>query len=184
MDFKEKVISTNEIYNGRIIKLHVKEVECPNGRIAKRELVLHPGGVGIVPVDEKGNVYMVRQYRIPYDSNMLEIPAGKLDLKEEADNAAVRELKEETGITANEIIFMGNFYPSVGFLNENLRLYVALGLSFGETDPDEDEFCDVVKIHINKLVDMIMNNEIKDGKTIAAIFMAREYLKNNKKEIL
>ncbi|MBQ4146172.1 MAG: NUDIX hydrolase [Clostridia bacterium] len=178
MELREKTLKTDEIYKGYVIRLEVSQVECPNGNIAEREIVRHPGGVAVVAVDKDENVYMVKQYRIPYDEIILEVPAGKLDKGENPDDAAERELREETGIVAENITFLGSFYPSVGFCDENLRMYVATGLSFGETDMDEDEFVQLEKIHIDKLTEMIMNNQIKDGKTIAAIFKAREYLKN------
>lgn len=176
MDIREKTIDSKPIYDGKIIKVALDTVVCPNGRQALREIVRHPGGVAVVPVDDNGYVYMVRQYRIPYDKILLEVPAGKLDKGENPDVAAGRELREETGLSAQKLTFMGSFYPSVGFCDENLRMYLATGLTLGETDPDEDEFVDVEKIHIDALINMIMSNEICDGKTIAAIFKARELL--------
>jgi ADP-ribose pyrophosphatase len=180
MDYREKITETKTIYKGKIISLDVNEVICPNGKTSSREIVHHPGGVAVAAIDEQGFVYMVRQYRIPYDKIMLEVPAGKLDPGENPDDAVKRELMEETGITAEEITFLGNFYPSVGFCDENLRMYIASGLSFGKTNPDEDEFVSVEKIHISALTDMIMNNEINDGKTIAVILKAKEFLNQNK----
>ncbi len=177
MELREKTIDSEKIYDGAIIKLTLDTVICPNGAQAKREIVRHPGGVGVVPVDEDGYVYMVRQYRIPYDEIILEIPAGKLDKGEDIAAAAARELREETGLRAEKLQFMGEFYPSVGFCDERLRMFLATGLSQGETDLDEDEFVDLEKLHIDKLFEMIMNNEIKDGKTIAALLKARELLR-------
>lgn len=177
MELREKTIDSEKIYDGAIIKLTLDTVICPNGAQAKREIVRHPGGVGVVPMDEDGYVYMVRQYRIPYDEIILEIPAGKLDKGEDIAAAAARELREETGLRAEKLQFMGEFYPSVGFCDERLRMFLATGLSQGETDLDEDEFVDLEKLHIDKLFEMIMNNEIKDGKTIAALLKARELLR-------
>ena len=176
MDIREKTIDSKPIYDGKIIKVTLDTVVCPNGREALREIVRHPGGVAVVPVDDNGYVYMVRQYRIPYDKILLEVPAGKLDKGENPDVAAERELREETGLSTQNLTFMGCFYPSVGFCDENLHMYLATGLSQGATDPDEDEFVDVEKIHIDTIINMIMKNEICDGKTIAAIFKARELL--------
>ena len=177
MDIREKTVSSEVRYDGKIIKLHIDKVICPNGKEALREIVRHPGGVAVVPVDDEGYVYMVRQYRIPYDAIMLEVPAGKLDKGENPDVAAERELREETGLVAEKIISLGNFYPTVGFCDEDLRMYIATGLKQGEADPDDDEFVEVEKIHIDTLADMIMNNEIRDGKTIASVLKAREYIR-------
>ena len=173
MDYSEKIKQSSVIYEGSIIKVTEHIVTCPNGKDAHREIVHHPGGVGVVPIDDDGYVYMVKQYRIPYDKMMMEIPAGKLDKGENPDVAARRELREETGLIADNLEFIGHFYPSVGFCDEDLRMYVATGLKQGETDPDDDEFVDVEKIHIDEVVNMIMNNQISDGKTIAAILKAK-----------
>ena len=177
MDLKEKTIKSEKIYDGRIIKVSVDTVITPGGREATRELIHHPGGVGVVAIDEEGMIYLVEQYRIPYDEMLLEIPAGKLDPGEtDTQKASERELREETGLRADTMEFMGNFYPSVGFLDEDLRLYLAKGLSMGETDPDEDEYINLVRIPFKEAVEMVMDNRIKDGKTIAAILKAHNLI--------
>jgi len=174
MNLREKTIDTKEIYKGRVISLSVDTVVTPGGNEATRELVHHPGGVAVVAIDNDDMIYLVRQYRIPYDDILLEIPAGKLDSKEEnPKDAAARELSEETGLVAKEIKHIGDFYPSVGFLDENLRLFVATGLSEGQTHPDEDEYLDVVKMPFDEAVKLVVDGTIKDGKTIAGILKAK-----------
>ena len=174
MNLREKTIDTKEIYKGRVISLSVDTVVTPGGNEATRELVHHPGGVAVVAIDNDDMIYLVRQYRIPYDDILLEIPAGKLDSKEEnPKDAAARELSEETGLVAKEIKHIGDFYPSVGFLDENLRLFVATGLSEGQTHPDEDEYLDVVKMPFDEAVKLVIDGTIKDGKTIAGILKAK-----------
>ena len=177
MDYKEIIVKENRVYNGMIINLNVDTVILPNGREAKREVVHHPGGVGVVAVDNEGYVYLVEQFRVPYNTMMLEIPAGKLDKgNEDIESAARRELSEETGLEAENIQFIGEFYPSVGYTDENLRLFVATGLTFKNSHPDEDEFVNLKKYHFDDAVKMVMDGTVKDGKTIAAILMAKNLL--------
>lgn len=172
----EKTVSTKKIFSGNILEFKVDTVELPGGALATRELVHHPGGVAVVPVDNDGYVYLVRQYRKPYDEAVLEIPAGKRDKGEDPLIGAKRELSEETGLEAGQFIDLGSFYPSPGYVDEVIYLYLAKDLKKGEAHPDEDEFVENEKIHIDTLVDMIMNNKIKDGKTIAAVLKAKMYL--------
>ncbi len=169
----EKTVSTNKIFKGNVLEFKVDTVELPDGTKATRELVHHPGGVAVVAVDDEGFVYLVRQYRKPYDEAVLEIPAGKRDKGEEPLVGAKRELSEETGLEADEYIDLGTFYPTPGYTDEIIYLYMARGLKKGEAHPDDDEYVENEKIHIDTLVDMIMSNEIKDGKTIAAILKAK-----------
>ncbi len=172
----EKTIASKQIFKGRVLEFKVDTVELPDGSTASRELVSHPGGLAVIPVDDEGYVYLVRQFRKPYDDAVLEIPAGKRDKGEEPIIGAKRELAEETGLEADEYIDLGQFYPTPGYTNEVIYLYLAKGLKQGEAHPDDDEFVEVEKIHIDTLVGMIMNNEIKDGKTIAAVLKAKLHL--------
>ena len=174
MNLREKTIKSEKIYEGRVISMSVDTVITPGGNEATRELIHHLGGVGVVAIDSDNMVYLVEQYRIPYDDILLEIPAGKLDGKgEDPVKAAERELSEETGLSADELIYMGDFYPSVGFLDENLRMFMASGLHQGDTHPDEDEYLNIVKMPFDKAIDMVLRGEIKDGKTIAALLKAK-----------
>ena len=157
------------------MKARLDEVELPNGKTAPREVCEHVGGVGILPIDRNGNIILVRQFRYPYDAEILEIPAGKLD-HGEAESAAdcgVRELKEETGCTAGRIVPLGCVYPSPGFLTEVVHLFAALDLTDGEMQPDEDEFVEVVRLPIAEVEAMVSRDEIRDAKTLAALYRAK-----------
>ncbi|MBR3933461.1 MAG: NUDIX hydrolase [Clostridia bacterium] len=175
----EKTVSTRPVFKGNVLEFKVDTVELPDGSLATRELVCHPGGVAVVPVDESGYVYLVRQYRKPYDEAVLEIPAGKRDKGEDPLCGAKRELGEETGLIAKEYINLGEFYPSPGYVDEVIYLYLATGLKEGQAHPDEDEYVENEKIHIDTLCQMIMENKIKDGKTIAAVLKAKMYMDKN-----
>ena len=175
----EKTVSTEPIFKGKVLEFKVDTVELPGGVLATRELVCHPGGVAVVPVDDNGYVYLVKQYRKPYEEAVTEIPAGKRDKGEDPLTGAKRELSEETGLVADNYIDLGEFYPSPGYVDEVIFLYLATGLKDGEAHPDEDEYVEREKIHIDTLCQMIMENKIKDGKTIAAVLKAKYYIDNN-----
>lgn len=180
MNLKEKQTASNQIYHGRIISLYNDEIELPDGRPAFREYVKHPGGICVVPVTDDNEVLLVRQYRYPYGEEVVEIPAGKRDSREEDTlSGGKRELKEELGVTADRFVFLGEFYPTPGYTDEVIYMYAAFGLHFGETDPDDDEFIEPEKHHIDTLVDMILKGEIKDGKTQAAVLKTKLLIDKN-----
>ena len=171
---REKQLSYQYFFEGKIMKARLDEVLLPNGRRARREVCEHVGGVGVLPVDRSGNIILVRQFRYPYDTELLEIPAGKLDHGAEDFTACgARELKEETGCTAGRIVPLGAQYPSPGFLTEVVHLFAALDLTEGEMQPDEDEFVEVVRVPIAEVEAMIARDEIRDAKTIVAMYRAR-----------
>ncbi|MBQ7108202.1 MAG: NUDIX hydrolase [Clostridia bacterium] len=178
MNLEEKQLSFEYKFKGRIINLRVDEALLPNGATASREIVEHNGGICVVPLTENNEILMVEQFRYPYGEVVLEIPAGKRDGNEEPLDGGKRELKEETGATAESYTFLGELYPSPGYCGEIIYMYLAKGLSYGETDPDEDEFLNVKKIPLEKAVDMIMKGEIKDAKTQTAILKVERMLKN------
>ena len=182
MDFFEQRIDRDDKYHGIIVDVHLDHVRLNDGSISRREVVEHPGGVTILPVEEAGNCYMVRQFRYPAGHMMLEAPAGKLEYGEDHRECAVRELSEETGFSADELIYLGGFYTSPGFSSELLHIYLALGLHAGESHRDEREFLDVEKIPLRQLSDMVMANEIEDAKTIIAILKAVKVLKERAKQ--
>lgn len=170
MNLEEKQINAEYIYNGRIINLRKDNALLPNGNTAVREVIEHPGGVCVAALTDENELLLVRQYRYPYSEIIMEIPAGKRDSKDENPlQCGIRELKEETGAEAEKFVFLGELYPSPGYCDEIIWLYAATGLTFGETNPDEDEFLAVEKIPLEAVVEMIMKGEIKDAKTQAAV---------------
>lgn len=179
MDYTEKTAATHDIYRGRIVYLHEDEVTLPDGSPARREIVEHSGGVAIVPLDGEGNVYCVRQYRYAVREHLLELPAGKLNEGEDPKACAVRELSEETGLSADELIYLGAVYPSPGYCRETLHMYLARGLKSGRQHLDEGEFLDVEKHSLEKLAEMSLSGEIKDAKTVIAILKTKLYIDGN-----
>lgn len=169
MDLTEKPIKQDYVYKGKIVNIRVDDALLPNGNTALREVVEHNGGVMVAPLDNEGYLYFVEQFRYPYMELVTELPAGKLEKGEDPLAAGIRELKEETGAKAQKIISLGKLYPSPGYCGEIIHLYLATGLSFGEQNPDEDEFLDVKKIHLNDAVNMVMAGELPDSKTQVAI---------------
>lgn len=178
MDFTEKRIDGKTVYEGVIVDVTLDNAELVNGRRVKREVVHHPGGVTVLPIDDEGFCYCVRQFRYPFGKMLLEAPAGKLEKSENPRECAERELSEETGFSADELIYLGPSYTSPGFSTEVLHIYLALGLHEGESHPDEGEFLSVEKHHISELHELVMKGEIQDGKTIIAVLKAKNILDN------
>ena len=176
MDYTEKTLSTEQIYNGHIINVRVEKVELPDGRISSRELVGHLGGVGIIAVDENHQVFMVSQYRIAARSMMLEIPAGKLEKGEDPLECGKRELIEETGYKAKDFVHLGEYYATPGYCEEKLNIYLAQGLEFVGQHLDDGEFLKVKKYSLDDLYSMVMENKIYDAKTAIAILKAKAIL--------
>ncbi len=175
MKLEEKTVKKNYIYEGRIINLRRDDAELPDGRPCVREVVEHNGGVCVAALTDDEELIFVRQFRYPYMDILLELPAGKLEKGEDAFPAGKRELLEETGYEAAEYDFLGKFYPSCGYTDEIIYLYLAKNLTFKGQHLDDDEFVDLEKIPLKKAVQMVLNNEIPDGKTQAAIL--KTYLK-------
>ena len=173
---RERHTGSELIYDGRILHLYRDDILLPNGKPADRELIRHVGAVCVIPVTDDGCAVMERQYRYPVDEVVLEIPAGKLDSKQEDhEEAARRELKEETGYTAKELIPLGKFYPACAYSDETIWMYLAKGLELGERNPDEDEFLDVELIPLKDLVTEVLAGRIPDAKTQIAILKAAAY---------
>ena len=178
-EFTETEKSSELIFDGKVLHLYRDEIYLPNGKEGFREYCRHIGAVCVVPVTDEGEIICVRQYRYAVGKTMLEIPAGKLDSRDEIPlDAAVRELREETGAIAKKITYMGEYFSSPAILDERIYMFLAEGLEFGETDFDEDEFIEIVKIPVDELVGMIMRGEVIDGKTQAAVMRAALAINN------
>ena len=164
------------VYRGKIINVRRDEVVFPNGNESSREVVEHRGAVAVAAVDSEGYIYLVRQFRYAFGEELLEIPAGKLEEGEESAHleAAIRELREETGLKADEMDYLGVIYPSVGMLTERIYLYLARGLTQDEMDLDEDEFLNVERIPVGELEKMARRGEIRDAKTLCALFLIQD----------
>lgn len=175
---EEKTLSTEPIFEGKIIKVQVDEVELPDGKRSKREIVKHPGAVAILPITKDGKIVMVEQYRKPLERTLVEIPAGKLEPGEDPEQTAHRELEEETGYVCEKLTYIISFYTSPGFANEIVHLYLAEGLSKKENAKvaDEDEFVELMEMTLEEAEQYIKENKIADAKTVYAI----QYLKLKK----
>lgn len=182
MDFFEKTISSQRIYDGKIIGVRKDTVELQDGRKASREVVEHSGGVCVIALDEDKNVLFVRQFRYPNNSVILEIPAGKLNPGEDHYECGKRELEEETGYLCSEYRHIATIYPSPAYVGEIIHVYFASGLIKSEQKLDEGEFLSVEKIPLEKAFQMVMNDEIYDAKTQIAILKVWAMLDNDKKD--
>lgn len=169
MDLKEETLSTKTIFSGKIIDVNLTEVKLPNGKKAEREIVKHPGAVGILAITEENKIVLIKQFRKAIDKTIIEIPAGKLEKNEDPKDCAFRELKEETGYKATEMIPLTKIYTSPGFANEVIHLYKAEGIKAGESKPDEDEFVELLELSFVEIEELITSGELIDAKTLIAI---------------
>lgn len=169
IDMAERTIDSTTVFDGRIIRVKVDNVMLPDGRPASREVVCHNGGCSVVPITKQGEVILVKQFRYPYMEEVYEIPAGKLELGEDPADCAVRELREETGCKAEKVIDLGYIYPTPGYSNEKIYMYLALNLERGEMCLDDGEFLVLESFSIDDALKMIADSRIRDAKTIIGI---------------
>ncbi|TXL67913.1 NUDIX hydrolase [Cerasibacillus terrae] len=169
--FFEKTTKTKPIFKGKVVQLQVDDVELPNGEMAKREIIRHPGAVAVIPVTKEGKIVFVKQYRKPLEKVLIEIPAGKLESGEAPEKTAVRELEEETGFTTNDLTFVTSFYTSPGFADELMYIYLTTELEALEQPPagDEDEFIELIELTLEEAKQYVKENKIHDAKTNFAI---------------
>ncbi|WP_106497334.1 NUDIX hydrolase [Lentibacillus sp. Marseille-P4043] len=169
--FEEKTIKTEKIYDGKVVKLQVDDVTLPDGNTAKRELIKHPGAVGIIPITKDKKIIFVEQYRKPLEKSLVEIPAGKLEAGEKPEITAVRELEEETGYTTNQLKYVASFYTSPGFADELMHLYMTdqLEALTEKVAGDDDEFVELVELTLEEAKQYVKEQRIHDAKTNYAI---------------
>ena len=173
----EERVCGEDIFDGVILHVRRDKVKLPGGEVKTRELIRHVGAVCVVPVTDKGEIIVERQFRYPVNKVITEIPAGKLDsLSENRLEAAKRELKEETGIEASEWTCLGDYYSAAAYSDEAVTMYMARGLSYGEQNLDPGEYLNVFSLPLEELVEEIMSGKIADGKTQAAILKAARIL--------
>ena len=167
---EEKMVSSTPVFDGRILHVRDDVISLPNGKSAPREVIGHNGAVCIVPLLPNGEIIMEYQYRYAVGEVMVEIPAGKLDSRQEDPLAAAkRELREETGAVAEKWTYLGQYIPSPAILEERIYMYLAEDISFTECDYDDDEFMTLTRVPLSYAVEKVMRGEIPDGKTQAAL---------------
>lgn len=173
MKLTEKRLSGETVFDGKIMHVRRDIVELSDGSETFREVVDHSGGVCVLALDDEGKALMVSQFRYPFERVLREIPAGKLERGEDPDEAAKRELREETGAVAGRMERLGEIYPTPAYCGEIIRMYLARELTFGENDLDEGEFLDVDRVPFDTLVEQVLSGEIRDAKTVAAVLKAK-----------
>ncbi|PKO12361.1 MAG: ADP-ribose pyrophosphatase [Chloroflexi bacterium HGW-Chloroflexi-10] len=174
MDFK--IINRETIYSTRAFEVQKILMQLPNQKQRHYDLVVHTGAVTIVPVDHEGNIWFVTQYRLGAETSLLELPAGTLDPGEDPLDCAAREIREEIGMAAGRLQFLGDFYMAPGYSSEHMYVYLAFDLYPQALEPDSDEFLHISKMPLPEAYRMIRNSELKDGKSLAAMLMAQPFL--------
>lgn len=167
----EVFVSSQVGFTGRLLQVKIDTVTLPNGKESSREVIKHPGAVGILPVLDDGSIVLVKQYRYPVGTVLYEIPAGKLDIGEAPEVCAPRELSEETGYKAKEWKLLTSIVTTPGFTDEVIHLYLAKGLTKEEQHTDEDEFIDLVVFKREQVKKMVLEKDIFDAKTLSALLL-------------
>lgn len=176
---EEKKVTSENVFDGVLLNVFSDQVELPDQTTSTREWIKHPGASAVVPVFEDGTIMLLKQFRYPPRKTFIEVPAGKIDPGESARSTAERELLEESGISCENLVEVGSFYPAIGYADEIIYVYVAWGLSVQEKNSDEDEFLLNHRIPFSKALRMIETGEIDDGKTICSLLQASLWWKKN-----
>jgi ADP-ribose pyrophosphatase len=173
---KHEILNRKTIYEGRIFDIQILETRLPNGKQAQYEVVSHAGAVALVPVDRDGNIWFVTQYRVAAGEDLIEIPAGILEPGEDPYAAAAREIREEIGQAPKSIEKLGEIFPTPGYSNEIIHIFLATELSPEQLDQDDDEFIEITAVPIDQALEMVRSGKIVDGKTLAALLLAQAHL--------
>ncbi|WP_294752161.1 NUDIX hydrolase [uncultured Ruminococcus sp.] len=176
MHLQEKTISSDLIYEGPIFTITHDKAELENSKTAVRDVLHHNGGVCVIPITENNEIFLVKQFRYPFQTVTREVPAGKLEKGEDHGECGRRELLEETGYTCKEYIYLGEMLPTPAYNTEITYMYLAKGLTFSSQSLDPDEFLDVERIPLSEAVKQVMDGTIRDGKTQIAVLKAARML--------
>lgn len=175
----EKTIKSERIYEGKILNLRIDTVELPNRKYSRREIIEHQKAVAIIPVDDDGNIYLVKQYRKAINKEIYEIPAGLVENNEALKETAIRELQEEIGYTTENLEYLFDAYSSPGFTDEKVSLFLARSLQPSKLKLDEDEFLTVHTFQLPELVKLVEDCVIVDAKTIIGILFLKNYFRDH-----
>lgn len=177
----EETLASRLVYTGQFLRVYEDTVRCPDGHVAPREYLRHPGAVMVVPLLDDGRLVLERQYRYPLKSSLIEFPAGKIDPGEDILACAQRELREETGYTAREWTHLGGFHNAVGYCDEKIEVYLARGLTFDAMANDDGEVLEVFSATLAKLLSWIGAAQVTDVKTIVGAYWLQEYLQGTRR---
>lgn len=175
---KEEILSTENIFDGRIVHLKVHDVRLPDGSTSKREIIYHQGAVAVVAIDDDNYILLVKQYRIGAGQVLYEIPAGILEPNENPEEAIIREMREETQYRPHSIEPIGGIYMTPGYTTEYIYLFYAQGYVHDPLDQDADEFVESIRIKFDEALKMIDNGEIVEAKTITALLKVERLRRN------
>ena len=176
---KETKLSSRIIFQGRLLDIRKDEVELPNGKTSTREWINHPGAVCCIPILPDGKIALIRQYRYPVQSEMIELPAGKLNKGEKPEACALRELEEEIGYRTNKLTFLTQIHPAIGFANEKMWIYLAEELEKTDSKLDDDEFLELIPTSLDDAVEMVWSGKITDVKTIIGLLWVEKHYRDS-----
>ena len=172
----EETLESRLAYTGQFLRVYEDTVRCPDGHVAPREYLRHPGAVAVVPLLDDGRLVLERQYRYPLRRTFIELPAGKIDPGEDILACAQRELREETGYTAREWTYLGGFHNAIGYCDEKIEIYLARGLAFDATVDNDGEVLEVFTATLDQLLDWIAAAHVTDVKTIIGAYWLQRHL--------